>query len=341
MRHRTISVLLIEDESEYAELLIDMLNTSSDAQFIPKHVTNLTAAFQQIAANPYDIVLLDLHLPDSDGEDSFTRISQKAPQVPIIIITSRDDRDFAESAVRMGVQDYLLKGKVNRGHLTRAIFYAIERKRAFEQAQHLAAFEERQRLARDLHDSVSQTLFSATMIAETMLHLYGSQSEPLRQGLDDLYRLTKGARSELQTLLLELRPIALTESSLDRLLTTLTNTLQSRTKATVTSSLTRDCTLPPPVQIVFYRVAQEAFNNITKYAQATNITLVLQRGNGTGNDDSVMLRITDNGQGFTDQQTRGMGLQIMRERANSINAELTIEGQKDQGTTIVLKWHPE
>src|SRR5690242_19378400 len=114
MSHRTISVLLIEDESEYAGLLNDMLNTSADAHFTPKHVSNLTAGFQQLALNPYDVVLLDLHLPDSDGEDSFTRISQKAPHVPIIIITSLDDRTFAASAVRMGVQDYLIKGKVNR-----------------------------------------------------------------------------------------------------------------------------------------------------------------------------------------------------------------------------------
>jgi signal transduction histidine kinase len=331
MRQRTISILLVEDEAEYAELLIDMLNTSSDAQFIPTHVTNLTAAVQRLAENMYDIVLLDLHLPDSDGDEGFTRLSQKAPQVPIIIITSHDDREFAESAVRMGVQDYLLKGKVNRGHLTRAIFYAIERKRAFDQAQHLAAYEERQRLARDLHDSVSQTLFSVTMIAETLLHLHGNQSEPLRHGLEDLHRLTKGARSELQTLLLELRPNTLIESPLDRLLMTLTNALRSRTKA--------NCTLPPTVQLVFYRVAQEAFNNITKHAQASAINVILQRGEDS--DDSFTLRITDNGQGLTMQETLGMGLKIMRERAASIGAELLIESQKAQGTTIMLKWHPE
>jgi signal transduction histidine kinase len=338
MDERTLRVLLIEDDPEYAALLIDMLATSQDAQFVTQHAPNLTHGLRLLAGASYDIVLLDLQLPDSEGEDTYTRVYQRAPTVPIVITTSIDDKQKATAAVRYGVQDYLIKGKVNRGHLTRAIFYAIERQRAFQQAQHLAALEERQRLARDLHDSVSQTLFSATMIAETLLHLYGDlygeQSPQLKQGLEDLHRLSRGARSELQTLLVELRPTALTETSLDRLLTMLTNALQSRTKASVSASVVRDCQLPAAVQVAFYRIAQEAFNNIIKHAQAQAITLTLQR-----NGDGVTMEVRDNGRGFSEQVTQGMGLKIMRERAASINAKLTIDPRPGVGTQIALEWH--
>jgi signal transduction histidine kinase len=335
MSQRTIPVLLVEDDVEYADLLIDMLKGSTDAAFVMTHCTTLAAGVQRLGSTAPHVVLLDLHLPDSEEEDTYTTITQHAPQLPIIIITSHDDRDFAERAVRMGVQDYLIKGKVNRGHLSRAIFYAIERKRVLQQEKHLAAYEERQRLARDLHDSVSQTLFSATMIAETMLHLHGEQHSSLRQGLTDLFHLTKGARSELQTLLLELRPQALTDSPLDRLLTTLVNTLASRTKAKVNVSLARDCWLPPDVQVVFYRIAQEAFNNVVKHAESTLIELNLQRTEGT-----ISLQISDNGRGFGERQTSGLGLKIMRERVEQVGGTITIESAVGQGTSITLVWHP-
>jgi signal transduction histidine kinase len=333
MADRAFTVLLIEDDIEYAELLMDMLATTTDAQFTAHHAPTLTQGLRYLASAAYDVLLLDLNLPDSANEDTYTAAHQQAPTVPIIVITSIDSHEMATTAVRYGVQDYLIKGKVNRGHLSRAIFYAIERQRALAQTQALAAHEERQRLARDLHDSVSQTLFSATMIAETLLHLHGHHSEPLRQGLDDLHRLTKGARSELQTLLVELRPNALTETSLDRLLTTLANTLPSRTKAEISVSLARDCLLPAPVQVAFYRIAQEAFNNIAKHAQATEVSLTLQR-----TDTGIHLGIRDNGRGFVDQQTHGMGLRIMRERAESIGAILEIDSQPGEGTTTALHW---
>jgi DNA-binding NtrC family response regulator len=90
-----------------------------------------------LAAGDIDIVLLDLSLPDSLGLDTFTRVYDKAPCLPIIVLTGLDDEELAAKAVREGAQDYIIKGQVDSNLLARAIRYAIERKRAEKEREEL------------------------------------------------------------------------------------------------------------------------------------------------------------------------------------------------------------
>jgi two-component system nitrate/nitrite sensor histidine kinase NarX len=204
-----------------------------------------------------------------------------------------------------------------------------------EQAQALAVLEERQRLARNLHDAVNQSLFSAGLIAEVLPRLWERDQDLARQSLEDLRRLTRGAQAEMRTLLAELRPSTLTDSSLGDLLQLLGNALSGRLNVPVTVTVTEDFTLPADIQITFYRICQEALYNIAKHAKASHVEMDLAQ---TG--DTTELRIRDDGVGFDPQQTFSghYGLSMMRERAEAVGVLLVVSSEPGHGTELIVRW---
>ena len=153
---------------------------------------------------------------------------------------------------------------------------AIENARIYEQAAELAALEERQRLARELHDAVTQTLFSASLAAEVLPRLWERNREAGLRCLSEVRQLTRGALAEMRTLLLELRPAALVETELEALLSQLAEAVTSRARIPVTVQAVPHCNLPPEVQVALYRIAQEALNNVAKHAEARHVEVDLQ-----------------------------------------------------------------
>ncbi|MBN1669130.1 MAG: GAF domain-containing protein [Anaerolineales bacterium] len=213
---------------------------------------------------------------------------------------------------------------------------AIENARLRTQAEESAVTAERNRLARDLHDAVSQTLFSASLIAEVLPRLWQRNPEEAEKRLEELRQLTRGALAEMRTLLLELRPATLLEAEMEELLRHLANAITGRARLPVDLQVDPDCELPPDVKVAFYRVAQEALNNIAKHASASQVGLSL-----TCDADNIRLCIEDDGLGFNPKDTRpdSLGLSIMRERAIDIGAQLEIHSQIEQGTRIELTWN--
>ncbi|HVN77195.1 MAG TPA: EAL domain-containing protein [Thermoanaerobaculaceae bacterium] len=124
---RPLSVLLIEDSPEEAELIEMMLAQSRREVVHVDHVARLCDGLARLAAAPVDVILLDFTLPDSRGLVSFQKARTAAPHVPIVILTNLDDEETALSAVREGAQDYLVKRQVDNELLLRSIRYAIER----------------------------------------------------------------------------------------------------------------------------------------------------------------------------------------------------------------------
>ncbi len=204
-----------------------------------------------------------------------------------------------------------------------------------EKAQKLAAAEERHRLARELHDSVSQTLFTSTVMSESALRQWETNPKKTHDLLVQLQQLTTSALAEMRLLLLELRPASLTQVGLTSLIQQLAATVQSRTAIEISTALDDIPTLIPDVQIALYRSAQEALNNIIKHAQASKVIIRLEREN-----NGLVLTISDNGKGFDPQLTKpsSLGMNIMRERAESINAHLNIESSIGIGTRIQVVW---
>jgi signal transduction histidine kinase len=204
--------------------------------------------------------------------------------------------------------------------LTRELFQVVKLRQQLLESDRLrkiAVEEERNRLARDLHDSVSQTLFSVATIAETVPRVWQRHPEIAQEKLEELAQLTQGALAEMRSLLVELRPSGLRDKSLGELLKQLTKAVQGRAKIQIITTVTGDRPLPEDVKLVFYRVTQEALNNIIKYAQPTQVSVILQ-----GNSDWIKLCISDNGCGFDvkDIPSGHLGIEIMKERAESISA---------------------
>ncbi len=212
------------------------------------------------------------------------------------------------------------------------------RKQAEAQLKEAAAAAERERLARELHDAVTQALFSASLIAETLPQVWERYPQEGRRGLEQLRQLTRGTLAEMRSLLLELRPAALGEQELDTLLCQLADGMRARTTTVVTTTVTGDCSLPLEARFALYRIAQEALNNVTKHARASQATIGLDC-----RPERTTLRIHDDGRGFDLEGTRArqMGLRIMRERAQDIGADLRIKSQPGQGTELVVTWPAE
>ena len=145
---------------------------------------------------------------------------------------------------------------------------AVENAYLFEKAEDVAIAAERNRLARDLHDAVTQTLFSASLIAEVLPRIWERDPDEGARRLAELRELTRGALAEMRTLLLELRPATLTESSLAELLRQLAQAIGGRSRLPIALHIAGERALPPETQIALYRIAQEALNNVGKHAGA-------------------------------------------------------------------------
>jgi len=210
-----------------------------------------------------------------------------------------------------------------------------ERVWAHEQREEAAAAAERERLARDLHDAVTQSLFSVSAIAEALPTIWERDQAEARRGLEELRQLTQGALAEMRSLLLELRPSALTEQRLDVLVHQLAEAMAGRTRMPIATQVTGDCILPAEARIALYRIAQEALNNIAKHARASRATVELHCEAGY-----ARLCISDDGRGFDPAavQPGQLGLDIMRERAQAVGAHLGIKSLPGQGTRVLVEW---
>ena len=213
---------------------------------------------------------------------------------------------------------------------------AIENARLREQVSRSAVAAERTRLARDLHDAVTQILFSTSLIAEVLPKIWERNPEEGKKRAEELRELTRGALAEMRTLLLELRPTALIEAALGDLLRQLADAITGRARIPIAVNIESEGKLPPDVQIAFYRIAQEALNNVAKHSRASRAQVKMRQ-----KPDSVTLEIEDDGRGFDPAAVpvTHLGLNIMRERAEGIGAKLEIVSAQGQPTRIIASWN--
>jgi two-component system cell cycle response regulator len=137
-----IRILLVEDNIEFAKAVQLILGEVSTEEFDLVHATRVADAMQQLDHSAFDVVLLDLNLPDSAGYETFANIHTHSPDIPIVVMSSEDDTALAIRTVREGAQDYLVKGEENLKPLTRAIHYAIERHKTQSRLQNLSLIDE-------------------------------------------------------------------------------------------------------------------------------------------------------------------------------------------------------
>ena len=213
------------------------------------------------------------------------------------------------------------------------IAVAIENARLYEAGRRLAVSEERNRLARELHDSVTQELFSMTMMAGALPTLIERKPEAARERAQRLYELARGALTEMRALLFALRPAALGEEGLISALTKHAAAFESREGVTVHLDIEGDGRLPQPCEEALYRIAQEALNNVAKHARAKTVWLTLSIG-----VEQTSLTVRDDGVGLgaatTPSGGRTMGMASMRERVEALGGRFAVESAPGAGTTV-------
>lgn len=262
------------------------------------------------------------HITDPEGIRSLL-------QVPIMIegeVFGVFGVNYCTEHTFTGAEERLLVALAERAAL------AIANARQYQQAQYAATLDERQRLARELHDAVTQTLFAAGLNAQALPEIWAADAQHGQECVRELQRLTWGALAEMRTVLVELRPAALTEADLRDLLQQLAQAATARAPLLETVvTVEGDRQVPPEAQVVLYRVTQEALNNIVKHAEARHAAVHLVR-----RPDRVELSVSDDGRGFDPDSVPAshMGIGIMRERVEAIGGRLSIAAEPSGGTRV-------
>jgi signal transduction histidine kinase len=204
-----------------------------------------------------------------------------------------------------------------------------------DQAQALVVAEQRNSLASELHDSVTQILFSASVLAEATPRIWGKDQKIAHQNMEKISTLLRGALAEMRSLLFELRSGGPQSQPLEKLLTTLVDAVQARTQITVSKNIDDASEMPENVIQAFYRIAREALNNVVTHADANQVTICLRN-----EPHCLELRIQDDGRGFDPQEipVGHLGITIMAERAVQIGGDLQIKSEPGHGTEIVVTW---
>lgn len=167
-------VLLIEDQAFIADLVARTLEKSVRPSFVVETAGRLSLGLDRLAGKQFDIVLLDLVLPDSDGIRTFTQVHKKAHQLPIVVLTGEDDEELGVGAVNQGAQDYLVKGEVSSTALVRSLRYAIERHRMLTEIGQYA--QELQTMEASLRNIISRSPDSILILDEKGDILFANRS---------------------------------------------------------------------------------------------------------------------------------------------------------------------
>jgi signal transduction histidine kinase len=213
---------------------------------------------------------------------------------------------------------------------------AIENARLYQRAQEAAVLEERSRLARDLHDSVSQQLFSMTLTAQAARVQIEKNPARTAAQLERLQETAAAALAEMRALIFQLRPPGLSEQGLIAALQQHVAALGRREGLTVQLEVNGEERYARGVEQAIYRIMQEALNNVVKHAGACNVAIVLDL-----QPDRTTLRVADDGAGFDlavlePSNGRHLGLISMRERAAEIGGSLDLNSCPGQGTEVVV-----
>jgi signal transduction histidine kinase len=208
---------------------------------------------------------------------------------------------------------------------------AIENARLYEQAQALAALEERQKLARELHDSVSQALYGISLGAHSARTALQRDPELAVEPLDYVLSLAEAGLAEMRALIFELRPESLESEGLVSALSKQGAALQARHELRVNLDLGEEPELPLYTKQELYRIAQEALHNTVKHARASQVEILLSQ-----TAEWVRLEIRDNGVGFdpAGDFPGHLGLQSMRERVTGLGGALLVESEPGEGTAL-------
>lgn len=206
---------------------------------------------------------------------------------------------------------------------------ALTNARLYERGRELAMLEERNRVARELHDAVTQKLFSLRLTAQAAATMLDKAPEKAHAELERVQRLAGEALSELRAVIVELRPAELDRHGLAETLRKHVRMLDRLHPSLVTFECDELPPLDSTVEVAVLRVAQEALHNALRHSGASRVSVRLVLDGGT-----LALTVHDDGDGFEQGESHGLGLVSMRDRAESVGGAMTVSSAPGQGTTV-------
>lgn len=209
---------------------------------------------------------------------------------------------------------------------------ALANARLYERGRELAMLEERNRMARELHDAVTQKLFSLRLTAQAAATMLPTDPAKAAVELDRVQRMAGEALAELRAVIVELRPAELDRHGLAETLRKHVRLLDRLHPSSVAFEGEALPKLDSAVEVVVLRVAQEALHNALRHASASRVVVELAHEDG-----QLVLSVSDDGTGFDRVDTRGLGLVSMRDRAESVGGTLTVTSAPDEGTTVRME----
>jgi len=342
---QAIRILALDDNPYAIRLIREILSDVPHLEFDLCHEQRLDAALATLRTTDFDIILLDLSLPDSFGLDTFSETHKAAPHTPVVILTNSDDDSLAAEAVGLGAQDYLVKNELDGRLLARSIRYAIQRQQAAKELNRLQkavaemSLREQRRIGMQLHDGLGQHLTGLAYMGKSLHEALKREDSPHSEEAGEVARLIVVAQHQIRGIVKGLHPVDVDAAGLNIALMQLTRSISKMcgVKCTFESEeqvLINDNTAATEL----FQIAQEAINNALKHAKAERIEIRLDR-----TDHGVLLSIADDGEGLSGplSEIRGMGTQIMKYRAGTIGASLDIHPSPSGGVQVSCTLTPE
>jgi signal transduction histidine kinase len=348
-----VRILLIEDNETDVMLLREAFADLGESHHEFIQVSRLKEGLDLLKKEPFDVLLLDLGLPDSQGVDTFVKLHGQTPKIPVLVLTALNDESAGEQAVKLGAQDYLIKNQMQPPVLMRSIRYAIERQRIqrelFESQQwlrNLVAYlqnvreAERTQIAREVHDELGQMLTALKMDLRWMEKKLAQSSDEesvaaVTGKIAEANQLANQTIEIMQRISLELRPSVLDNLGLTQAIRDDARRFEVRTGVKLKMILPEKLPkLKLEIATAFFRVFQELLTNVARHAKARNVTVRLAENGG-----ELELVVQDDGTGLpADALTRrtSLGLLGMNERAISLGGRIQFEGAPGKGTSATL-----
>jgi signal transduction histidine kinase len=369
MNAPAIRVLLVEDNEADAVLFKHILAETGGVRFDVTHAELMADARDLLASRPFDVVLLDLSLPDSRGLQTVEQANAVAPGLPIVVLTGLDDEATGIEAVRKGAQDYLVKGQFDGRLLGRAVRYAMERKEAEQelkalnesleervaertavatrravQLRALAAeltlteLRERRRLAEILHDHLQQLLYAARLNLGSLRQRIPEGD--LAETVEQIDVLLDQALTESRTLTVELSPPVLYASGLKGALEWLARHMEQTCGLTV--EFEADPRAEPDsedVRILLFQSVRELLFNVVKHAGVRRARVTMVKSPR----DRLRLVVADEGSGFDVEEFKtggaaaaGFGLFSIGERLELLGGSMELDSAPGRGTRVTV-----
>jgi signal transduction histidine kinase len=352
----TGDILIVDDTLENLRLLTVMLESQG---YEVRSVTNGTTALMGIRAQAPDVILLDINMPGMNGYEVCQELKAdpQTRDIPVIFISALHEAFDKVKAFAVGAVDFIAKpfqveeviARINNQlHVQRLqsqlqaqnlrlqqaeaeLRQALEQEKALNQRiEAMATLEERNRIARDIHDSLGHALVALNVQMETALELWHNDLGKAHQFLVEAKQLGSEALQAVRQSVSEMRSDPLQGQVLEGAIAILMQEFQRTTGIQPACEIRLSRLLPLPVNTAVYRIVQEGLTNICKHAQATAVQFQIHT-----DSSGLMLVLQDNGKGFRVHENKtGFGLQGMRERIAALGGRLEIVSEPEKGCKI-------